>query len=159
MDMRFFAGVFLFNHTETDYFSFALDRPTDYLFQYNYYGRSETTGIFHQQFIWAEGGFKSFFNDQYANQWLISANLNLGIWKWFNAYGDVAYKKNRNEKAAFYYDSGLRVNLVQDYFEIFFPVYSTNGFEPEQADYIRKIRLVFTIDIPHLKKMFTRGWY
>ena len=159
MDFRIFAGAFLYNHTTTDYFSFALDRPTDYLFQYNYYGRSETTGIFHQQFIWAEGGFKSFFEDQYANQWLISNNINLGLWKWFNLYGDTAFKKNKGEKAAFYYDSGLRINLVQDYFEIFFPLYSTNGFEPGQDDYLQRIRLVFTIDLPRLKKMFTRGWY
>ncbi len=159
MDIRFFAGMFLYNNTDSDYFSFALDRPTDYLFQYNYYGRSETTGIFHQQFIWAEGGFKTFFEDQYANQWLISNNINIGLWKWFNMYGDWAYKKNKYESPKFYYDSGFRINLVQDYFEIFFPMYSSKGFEPQQEDYIKKIRLVFTIDLPRLQKMFTRGWY
>ncbi len=159
MDIRFFAGMFLYNNTDSDYFSFALDRPTDYLFQYNYYGRSETTGIFHQQFIWAEGGFKTFFEDQYANQWLISNNINIGLWKWFNVYGDWAYKKNKFESPKFYYDSGFRINLVQDYFEIFFPMYSSKGFEPQQEDYIKKIRLVFTIDLPRLQKMFTRGWY
>ncbi len=159
MDIRFFAGYFLYNHTSTDYFSFALDRPTDYLFQYHYYGRSETSGIFHQQFIWAEGGFKTFFDDQYANQWLISNNLNIGLWKWFNLYGDLAYKKSRNKLPAFYYDSGFRINLVQDYFEIFFPVYSSKGFELTQKDYLKRIRLVFTIDLPRLQKMFTRGWY
>jgi hypothetical protein len=43
-----------------NYYSFALDRPTDYLFDYNYYGRSENTGFFcQQQLIIAEGGFKS----------------------------------------------------------------------------------------------------
>ncbi len=159
MDIRFFAGTFLYNHTGSDYFSFALDRPTDYLFQYNYYGRSETSGLFHQQFIWAEGGFKTFFDDQYANQWLVSNNINLGIWKWFNVYGDFAYKKNKYESPRFYCDSGLRINFVQDYFEIFFPMYSSKGFEPGQGDYLQKIRLVFTIDLPRLQKMFTRGWY
>ena len=159
MDFRFFAGVFLYNRTQSDYFSFALDRPTDYLFQYHYYGRSESSGLFHQQFIWAEGGFKTFFDDQFANQWLISNNLNIGLWKWFNLYGDIAYKKSRNQSPGFYYDSGLRVNLVQDYFEIFFPVYSSKGFEINQTGYLQKIRLVFTIDLPHLQKMFTRSWY
>ncbi|MCB0383623.1 MAG: metalloprotease, partial [Psychroserpens sp.] len=50
-NIRFFAGTFLYNKTETDsdYFSFALDRPTDYLFDYNYLGRSESSGIFSQQ--------------------------------------------------------------------------------------------------------------
>jgi len=158
-DFRVFAGYFLYNYTTTDYFSFALDRPTDYLFQYRYYGRSESSGIFHQQFIWAEGGFKTFFDDQFANEFIISNNINIGIWKWFNIYGDWAWKKNRGEDVNFYYDSGLRINLVQDYFEIFFPVYSKLGWEISEPDYQERIRLVFTIDIKGLFKMVRRGWY
>jgi hypothetical protein len=158
-DFRIYAGYFLYNHTQSDYFSFALDRPTDYLFQYNYYGRSESSGIFHQQFIWAEGGFKTFFDDQFANEFLISNNINIGIWKWFNLYGDIALKKNKAEKAKFYYDTGLRINLVQDYFEVFFPVYSSLGNELKQTDYHQKIRLVFSINLEELFDMFKRGWY
>jgi len=158
-DFRIYAGAFLYNHTTTDYFSFALDRPTDYLFQHNYYGRSETTGIFHQQFIWAEGGFKTFFDDQYANQYIISNNVNIGVWKWFNLYADWAWKKNKGQATGFYYDSGLRINLVQDYFEVFFPVYSKLGWEIKENDYLQRIRLVFTMDINGLFKMVRRGWY
>ena len=158
-DFRLFAGYFLYNDTTTDYFSFALDRPTDYLFQYRYYGRSESSGIFHQQFIWAEGGFKTFFEDQFANEFIISNNINIGIWKWFNVYGDWAWKKNRGEAVNFYYDSGLRINLVQDYFEVFFPVYSSLGWEINEENYLERVRLVFTIDINGLFKMIRRGWY
>ncbi len=158
-DFRLYVGYFLYNHTNSDYFSFALDRPTDYLFQYNYYGRSETTGFFHQQFVWAEGGFKTFFDDQYANQFIISNNLNIGIWKWFNIYGDGAWKKNRNERIKFYYDSGIRINLVQDYFELFFPVYSNLGNELNQPEYYKRIRMVYTLNIDKLFKMVQRGWY
>jgi len=158
-DFRIYAGAFLHNETETDYFSFALDRPTDYLFQHHYYGRSESSGIFHQQFIWAEGGFKTFFEDQYANEFIISNNVNIGVYKWFNLYGDWAWKKNRGEAVGFYYDSGIRINLVQDYFEVFFPVYSSLGWEIDQPDYLSKIRMVFTIDLNGLSKMFRRGWY
>ncbi len=158
-DFRFYAGYFFYNHTKSNYFSFALDRPTDYLFQYNYYGRSESSGIFHQQFIWAEGGFKTFFEHQFANEFIISNNINIGIWKWFNLYGDLAWKKNKNQPVGFYYDSGVRINLVQDYFEVFFPVYSSFGNELKQPNYLQKIRLVFTVDINGLFKMWRRGWY
>ncbi len=158
-DFRIYAGKFLYNDTQTDYFSFALDRPTDYLFQYHYYGRSETSGIFHQQFVWAEGGFKTFFADQYANDFMISNNVNIGIWKWFNVYGDWAWLKNKKQAVHFYYDSGLRVNLVQDYFEVFFPVYSKLGWEIKEPDYLSRVRIVFTMDINGLLKMFKRGWY
>jgi hypothetical protein len=158
-DFRLYAGAFLYNHTKTGYFSFALDRPTDYLFQYHYYGRSENSGIFHQQFIWSEGGFKTFFPDQFADAYIISNNINIGIWKWFNLYGDWAWKKNRGERFKFYYDSGFRINLVQDYFEVFFPIYSKLGWETAKDDYFNRIRLVFTIDINGLFKMISRGWY
>jgi hypothetical protein len=158
-DFRLYAGAFLYNQTQTDYFSFALDRPTDYLFQHKYYGRSETSGIFYQQFVWAEGGFKTFFNDQFANQFMISQNVNIGVWKWFNIYTDWAWKKSKGKSVKFLYDSGVRVNLVQDYFEVFFPVYSSLGWEINQKDYINRIRLVFTMDINGLFKMVSRGWY
>jgi hypothetical protein len=39
----------LYNNSNSDFFSFALDRP-DYLFDYGYYGRSESSGFFSQQF-------------------------------------------------------------------------------------------------------------
>src|SRR5690606_41348695 len=43
LNLRFFGGVFLFNDTRRgdNFFSFALDRPSDYMFDYKYYGRSE----------------------------------------------------------------------------------------------------------------------
>ena len=59
VNLRLFAGSFLHNNTQNDFFSFAVDRPTDYLFDYNFYGRSESTGFFSQQIIIGEGGFKS----------------------------------------------------------------------------------------------------
>jgi hypothetical protein len=59
LNLRFYAGSFLYNKTASDFFSYAADRPTDYLFDYNYLGRSESTGLYSQQFILAEGGFKS----------------------------------------------------------------------------------------------------
>jgi len=45
-NLRFYAGKFLSNKSNSDFFSFALDRPTDYLFDYGYLGNtaSQTTG-------------------------------------------------------------------------------------------------------------------
>ncbi|HEY0092573.1 MAG TPA: aminopeptidase, partial [Flavobacterium sp.] len=82
IDLRLYAGTFLYNNTESDFFSFALDRPTDYLFDYNYYGRSETTGLFSQQIILAEGGFKSRLDTPFANQWMTTLNAGVNIWNW-----------------------------------------------------------------------------
>ncbi len=158
---RLFAGAFLYNNTSTDsdYFSFALDRPTDYLFDYNYLGRSEASGIFSQQLIIAEGGFKSRLNPHFANQWITTANASASIWRYIQAYGDVGLVKNKNVSTKFVYDSGIKLNLVQDYFEIYFPVYSNLGWEIAQPNYDQKIRFIFTLDPQTLLGLFRRKWY
>lgn len=160
LNVRFFGGAFFYNDLpESDYFSFALDRPTDYLFDYNYYGRSETSGIFSQQIIMAEGGFKSSLETKYANQWITTLNGNTTIWKWVFAYADIGLVKNRDTSPKFLYDSGIRASIVQDYFEVFFPVYSSNGWEIGQGNYDQKIRFIATLDFKTLVAIFSREWY
>lgn len=159
IDLRLYAGTFLYNTSNSDYFSFALDRPTDYLFDYNYYGRSETTGIFSQQLIISEGGFKSKLDTPFANQWITTLNAGFNIWNWVEVYGDVGFVKNRGFKANFLYDSGIRLNLVTDYFELYFPVYSSNGWEITQESYNEKIRFIVTLDPKILVNLFTRKWF
>lgn len=160
-NLRLFAGAFLYNKTDTgsDYFSFALDRPTDYLFDYNYLGRSEASGIFSQQIIIAEGGFKSKLRPAFANQWMATANTSTTLWKYIEAYGDIGLVKNKFNDASFVYDSGIRLNLVTDYFEIYFPVYSNLGWEIAQENYDQKIRFKFTVDPEALLGLFRRKWY
>ncbi len=159
ISLRLYAGSFLFNKTNSNFFSFALDRPTDYLFDYNYFGRSESTGIFSQQFVLAEGGFKSKLNTPYANQWLSSLNSSYSIWNWIDVYGDLGLLKNNHQNMNFVYDSGIRLNLVTDYFELFLPVYSNNGWEISQDRYPEKIRFIITFSPETLLNLFTRKWF
>ncbi len=159
--LRFFAGIFLNNDTDpnSDYFSFALDRPTDYLFDLNYFGRSEATGFFSQQIIIAEGGFKSQLEPAFANQWMTTVNATASIWRYIQAYGDIGLVKNRGSDPIFVYDAGIRLVLVEDYFEIFFPVYSNLGWQIAQPRYAENIRFMFTLDPQVLFSLFTRKWY
>jgi hypothetical protein len=160
LELRVFAGAFLFNDTRNeDYFSFALDRPSDYMFDYNYYGRSETSGLFSQQFIAAEGGFKSKIQPGFANQWISTINGSFSIWNWIHAYADAGVVKNKNKDAKFLYDSGIRLSLVQDYFEVFFPLQSSLGWEPSQYNYDQKIRFIVALDLKTLVSLFKRRWY
>ena len=158
-DLRAYVGAFLYNTSTSGYYDFSLDRPTDYLFQYGYYGRSETTGILSQQYFIAEGGFKSRLVGGTANQWLVAGNAATSIWRWFEVYSDIGVVKNRNLKPKFFYDSGLRINLVPGQFEAFFPVYSSNGFEPSNNNYLSKIRLVYTTDLGSLFRFYKRSWH
>ena len=157
--LRLYLGSFLYKKTTSDFFSFALDRPTDYLFDYNYFGRSESSGLFSQQFIMSEGGFKSKLETPYANQWITAFNGSCSIWNWVEVYGDLGILKNKFQKEKFVYDSGIRLNLVSDYFELFFPIYSNNGWEISQKKYPEKIRFIITFDPKTLLKLFARKWF
>ena len=158
LNLRLYVGSFLYNTTNSDYFSFGLDRPTDYMFDYNFYGRSESTGFFSQQFVMAEGGFKSKIEPSYANQWMSTLNASYAVWNWIELYGDMGFMKSKQQSADFVYDSGVRLNLVPDYFELYFPVYSNNGWEITQTKYNEKIRFVITLSPKTLVNLFTRKW-
>jgi hypothetical protein len=159
INLRFFGGVFLRNQTDSDFFSFALDRPTDYLFDFNYLGRSEDSGIFSQQVIIAEGGFKSRLAFPFANRWMVTGNMSYSLWRWIEAYGDLGFIKNEGDATRFVYDSGIRLNLVTDYFELYFPLYSNNGWEIADPNYSQKIRFVVTLSPKTLIGLFTRKWF
>lgn len=159
IDFRLFFGSFLYNDTETDFFSYAIDRPTDYLFDLNYLGRSESSGFLSQQVILAEGGFKSIFEDQYANEWILTSNFGIGIWRWVELYADVGYLKNKGESARFKYDSGVRLNFIPDLLELYFPVQSSLGFEPGFSDYASRIRFVITLNFESYYNFIKRGFY
>lgn len=158
-NMRFFGGKFIYNTTNTSYFNFALDKPTDYLFDYNYLGRSESTGIFSQQLIIAEGGFKSKLQPQYSSDWMLTSNVSTSIYRWLEVYGDLGLVKNRHIPTKFVYDSGIRLNLVTDYFELYLPVYSNLGWEIGDPNYATKIRFIVTLSPRALTGLFTRKWF
>jgi hypothetical protein len=161
LNLRFYGGKFLSNTTNSDFFSFALDRPTDYLFDYGYLGRSEDSGIYSQQIIIAEGGFKSFLDQRYrfADDWIATANASVNLWRWIELYGDIGMVKNRGLKEKFVYDSGIRLNLVTDYFELYFPLYSNNGWEVSEPDYGERIRFIITVSPKTLLGLFNRKWF
>ncbi|TXD53685.1 MULTISPECIES: M1 family metallopeptidase [unclassified Polaribacter] len=158
LDFRVFAGVFLHNNSVGDYFSFGLDRANDYLFQLNYFGRSEDSGIFSQQYIIAEGGFKSALPVRFANQFMLSFNSSIGIWRWVEFYNDVAFLKSRENPVYFGYNNGVRLNFIHNILEIYFPLYSNNGWEITQESYPQKIRFTLTGDISSIYNFFRRGF-
>lgn len=159
LNLRLFAGAFLRNQTDSDFFSFALDRPTDYLFDLPYLGRSEDTGFYSQQIIIAEGGFKSRLENPFADDWMVTTNASTSLWRWIEVYGDLGFLKNKEDNPRFVYDSGVRLNLVTDYFELYFPVYSNNGWEITQPHYAEHIRFVATLSPRILTGLFSRRWF
>ena len=57
------------------------------------------------------------------------------------------------------YDSGIQVSLLDDFFELFFPVYSSLGWEIAQPNYDEKIRFLVRLDVDTVIGLFSRKWY
>ena len=158
-DLRMYLGTFLFNNTKSDFFSYSLDRPSDYLFDLNYLGRSESSGFLSQEVIITEGGFKSIFEDSFANEWIATTNASISVWRWVELYGDAGFLKSSNEAARFKYDSGIRLNFIHNFLEVYFPLQSSLGFEPGFSDYASRIRFVLTLDFERIYNYIKRGFY
>ena len=158
-NFRLFAGSFLYDKSSTNTFYFGVSKINDYLFEQELLGRSEKSGIFSQQFIMGDAGFKSKVLPESVNKWLVATNVSFNVWNWIEVYGDLGLVKNSNTAQKWVYDNGIRFNLVPDYFELYFPVYSNNGWEIAQNQYGEKIRIVFTIDPKLLVNLFTRKWF
>ena len=155
---RFFIGL-LSDQNKSGNFDFGISRVNDYSFKYNLLGRSETTGFFSQQYVLAEGGFKSFIPTQTANQWIMSANFSATLWRGLEIYSDIGMVKNRRQNKRFIYDAGLSVNFVQDYLSIYLPLYSNLGWEIDDKAYSSKIRFTLSVQASDLISLFTRSWF
>ena len=83
----------------------------------------------------------------------------LSLWKWIEVYGDITLAKNYHHPLKSYWGTGIRLNLVPDYLEVYFPVYSNFGFELNNNAYARDLRLVLTIQPKQIMTLFTRKWF
>ncbi len=157
LELRLFGGFFLNNTSKGNYFSFGLNRSSDYLFEQSLFGRSESSGLFSQQFVVSDGGFKSNFKDNsFANQMVLSGNASFGIWKWLEVYNDVAVLKNKNPNPNFFYENGVRLNFIPNIFEFYFPIYTNEGLQ-FSGNYGGKIRFVITTSLDRIYNYIRRG--
>lgn len=158
ISFRFFGGVFLNNHTRNGTFDLGVSRVSNYAFSYNLLAQSASSGILSQQFVVAEGGFKSLIQG-YANQLVLAHNIDAHAWKMFNVYADVGLYKNKNQGARFIWDSGIKLKVIPDFLEIYFPVQSSLGFEPGFKDYGSRIRYTLNFNLGAAIGYFRRGWF
>ncbi len=158
ISFRWFAGYFIKNDTKNALFNYGLSRVSNYSFSYGLLGQSATSGILSQQFILAEGGFKSMFNTS-VNQFITSLNVDSHLWKWFNLYADAGVYKNKNRATQFIWDSGVKVKVVPDFLEVYFPVASSLGFEPSFKNYGYRIRYTLVLNLGALINNLRRGIY
>ncbi|SEF44467.1 hypothetical protein SAMN05421847_0019 [Halpernia humi] len=158
ISFRLFAGYFLKNSTKNNFFDYGISKVSNYTFSYGLIGQSATEGLLSQQFILADGGFKSYVGRS-VNQWITSANIDAHVWKLFNVYADAGVYKNKFQNPDFIWDSGVKVKIIPDFLEVYFPIQSSLGFEPGFKDYGSRIRFTLVLSINAISNYFRRGWY
>ena len=159
-DVRLYGGIFLNNATKSDYFNFNATRGSDYLFQHRLIGGSEDTGFFSQQYIVADGGLKSSYNrSTSSNSQIYTANTSIGVWNWLEIYNNTGILKNKHQKESYFYENGLRLNFISDFFEIYLPVYTNEGWEiNSSSNYSSKIRFTITTQFKTIYNFFRRDF-
>ncbi|MBP3839910.1 MAG: aminopeptidase, partial [Chryseobacterium sp.] len=158
ISLRFFGGYFLSNKTKNNLFDYGISRVSNYAFSYGLLGQSATSGVLAQQYILAEGGFKSYVGNT-ANQWIGAVNVDTHVWRWFNVYADAGVYKNKHQTPEFIWDSGIKVKVIPDFLEVYFPMQSSLGFEPSFKDYAQRIRFTLVLNFGAVTDYFRRGWF
>lgn len=156
ISLRFFGGYFITNHTKNSLFNFGVARVSNYSFSYGLIGQSAVSGLLSQQLIIADGGFKSYVAPS-VNQWIGAVNMDTHIWKWFSIYADAGMYKNKHRDPQFIWDSGVKLAVIPDFLEIYFPVQSSLGFEPSFKDYAERIRFTMVLNLGAITSYFRRG--
>lgn len=151
IQLRFFGGLFLRNNAKNRTFNFGVSRVNDYNFAYSLLGQSAISGLFSQEFILADGGFKSYVGGS-ANQWITALNADVPLWKMFSLYGDIGMYKNKSFSSKFVWDTGLKISVIPSVLEVYFPIQSSLGFEPTLKRYEKRIRFSLNLDVNNLSR-------
>ena len=154
--LRFFGGWFLKNKVKNNMFDYGISRINDYVFDHSLLGQSAVTGLFSQEFILAEAGFKSHVRNR-ANQWVMAFNADVPLWKVFHLYGDFGWYKNRETSGKFIWDSGVRLEILPSILSIYFPLQSYLGFEPSQEKYAKRIRFSLGINVDKIMRVIRKN--
>ena len=162
--LRFFAGTMLWNSNRSSesFYNFGMSGTQDYLFDYYFFGRSDTSGILSQQFFTTEGGFKTQISS-FSDQYILSTNLRLPVWKILGLYADLGYNGGSNkstlQRELWFYGSGIKLRLIEDFFEIYFPLIDQDGWK-FVGNYAVHIRFVMDlINIDHMVRKASRSFY
>ncbi len=156
--LRGFAGAFLYNDAADagqfdNFYSFGLSGTPDYLFDYYLIGRSDQTGIWSRQFFTTDGGFKS-ETQAFADQFLLSSNLSVPIIGPLGAFADVALSEEQ-----MYWDYGVRLALLTDFLEVYFPIQNQDRNFYSEANYAQNLRFVLDLNLGSIINRLRRGYY
>jgi hypothetical protein len=163
-DVRVFAGKMFtqklnkLSGLEGRYFLRLSDNTgyIDYTYDQTLMGRGASNGIFAQQILPREGGFKTLAGIGSTNDWLVAANLRCDIpgllpIKLFADFGTYANAKSAFPGSqALVYNAGVILKVKENIFEVYFPVVASNDikqyWELNKVKYAQRITFLFNLN-------------
>ena len=141
-DIRLFAGTFI-KQTDNSNFHFGLVQQSDYLYELGIFDREGRDAVFSKQVSRTDGGLV-IGEENKANEWLFSINLELPITKKIKVYSNTASYKSEGI-TEHYSDMGLMLSIVPKRLEIYFPLHLTDV--PVYEKYQSLIRFKLNLNI------------
>ena len=158
LDFRFFAGTFLENSSSNaGAYNFRTSGWTgyqDYLFDHVFAGRTETKGLWAQQFVERDGGFKTFTFIGQTTKWITALNIKSSIpgilpIRLYADFGITAPDARLND--ALLYDGGIDICVAKDIFEIYLPLIQCSDFKKtldiNNVKYYEQIRFTLNLNL------------
>ena len=158
-NFRLFIGKFIRNNSENNKYDFSTSSISDYTYSSNLLGRSENEGFFPNSILKMMQDSNLKINPSFSNDYVVSLNSGITIWKWFEGYLDYGIFKNKGEKLMTGYDTGLKLNIVENYLEIYFPILNSEKYILNLNNYSKNIRFTLVLDPENLTNLFTRRWF
>lgn len=159
LDIRLFAGGFLRNETTARNHNLRMSGwkgRDDYLFDEYYFGRNDSRGLWPNQFLVKDGGFKIATAIGQTRDWLAALNLqaDLPLPLPIKCYFDVGTFEGittiiEGESKVVMFNGGLAVSLIKNTLEVYVPLFYSSdikrNLEVNNVSFAEQIRFVFNI--------------
>lgn len=143
IDIRMFAGKFLYNDNASTRFGFQMHDRNDYLYDNIFLGRNEYDGILSQQFVIDDGGFKIPTSVNTSMDWLTSMNVQASLpFVPLALFADAGIHESSPDLA---YNAGVALVIVPRVFEIYFPVVTSTDLS--RLEYGERIRYTLNLNL------------
>lgn len=159
LDMRFFAGGFIFNNEKRRNYNLRMSSwrgRDDYLYEEIYFGRNDSHGFWDNQMVIHDGGFKIPTVVGQTGKWLASINLSADLplpvpLKFYFDLGTFEGITTIMEgiSKSVMYDGGVGVILMKNTLEVYVPLFMSKdireNLEVNDARFTDRIRFVMNI--------------
>jgi hypothetical protein len=148
VDVRLFAGSFIFNNSRNGYYNFGMSGNNDYLFNHVMFGRTDFKGVLSNQLIPNDGGFKNLTALQSDRNWLSSINIQAALpFKLpLSIYADAGISSaSLQTQQQMLWAYGVAITVVPKVFEIYLPLQMSSNLN--HLSYAEKVRFMLNFSL------------